>query len=533
MASTSATENLIKIATHFGGRRMNLEDIEWATDLPAGKRLVDWIAAQLDPDVEQDGAGGGVRTHSALQLAVSLKDVSLESEEISSLRLLKSKNLSQLSANAPVDLSEYSRPSEIRARIEAMNSESELLESKAALLKYRLEQTKLAAQSASLTLKSLQDTLVTLNEHNLHEEEVLQDLSLCADSAIASSVTEALQLITTSDSVERRGPKTLRNSQIPPDDLLVSLKAFAGLRSQIVHHTEDAVDAVARAEAALPTLEQLSTEGTRLRDALSQTSLHEAAYENVYREELVHICRTFAEGSSIQSTVPVNGEESVPLNVADELRHAWALDQAAILLAREQVLDKAITAFRDILMPPLSKYFESLSSEDTHVNEAQALATALNAELEDLLADVQDGKERQSEDIATTGPSMAHYLLESRLINMLKQESDKPDLLQELRYQADRGNEAFARLENTIRNLPKQLHSALRDHLRLQSTTYANSPLNTSPPFWSASNLAELQSKIAIEVATMHQDIARLQKQDSQLSSRTTRKCSAFVQKYS
>ena len=217
--------------------------------------------------------------------------------------------------------------------------------------------SRLAAQSASLTLQSLQDTIVALNEHNLHEEEVLQDLSFCvsgclgsacydrlihsqADSAIAASVREALQLIAPSDPVERRRPRTPHKGQIRPNDLLVSLKAFAGLRSQIVRHTEDAIDTVARAEAALPTLEQLSTEGARLQEVLMETSLHEAACENVYLEELVNTCRMLDEGSTFPSTAVIDGEESAPLNVADELRHAWALDQTAILLAREQVLDK-------------------------------------------------------------------------------------------------------------------------------------------------------------------------------------------------
>lgn len=73
-------------------------------------------------------------------------------------------------------------------------------------------------------------------------------------------------------------------------------------------------------------------------------------------------------------------------------------------------------------MPPLSKYFESLLSEDIHVNETRALATVLNEELEELATDIQDGKERQSGGVAGTGYSTANSSLESRLINMLKQE---------------------------------------------------------------------------------------------------------------
>lgn len=44
-------------------------DIEWAVDLPAGRQLVEWIAAQLDSNDEDR------------DLELSLKTIALEPEE--------------------------------------------------------------------------------------------------------------------------------------------------------------------------------------------------------------------------------------------------------------------------------------------------------------------------------------------------------------------------------------------------------------------------------------------------------------------
>lgn len=77
MPPPSATERLIDIVAHLGGPRIIPGDIEWAVDLPAGKQLVDWIAAQLDSDDERGSDGGVDRA-----LRVSMKDIALEPEEV-------------------------------------------------------------------------------------------------------------------------------------------------------------------------------------------------------------------------------------------------------------------------------------------------------------------------------------------------------------------------------------------------------------------------------------------------------------------
>lgn len=69
----SAPNQLSVIISALGGPSIQAEDIEWAIDLPAGKRLVDWIAAQL-LDYETDD---GRETHQA-----ALGNIALEAEEV-------------------------------------------------------------------------------------------------------------------------------------------------------------------------------------------------------------------------------------------------------------------------------------------------------------------------------------------------------------------------------------------------------------------------------------------------------------------
>jgi hypothetical protein len=57
----------------LGGPSINVEDIEWAIDVPAGKKLVDWIAAQLlDDEID-----GGENAYKA-----ALRNIALEAGEV-------------------------------------------------------------------------------------------------------------------------------------------------------------------------------------------------------------------------------------------------------------------------------------------------------------------------------------------------------------------------------------------------------------------------------------------------------------------
>jgi hypothetical protein len=65
---------LSAIILALGGPPIQVEDIEWAIDLPAGKKLVDWIAAQLvDDEIDDDGDGN---------YQAALRNIALEAGEV-------------------------------------------------------------------------------------------------------------------------------------------------------------------------------------------------------------------------------------------------------------------------------------------------------------------------------------------------------------------------------------------------------------------------------------------------------------------
>jgi hypothetical protein len=79
MMNQHTPSQLSAIISALGGPSIQVEDIEWAIDLPAGKKLVDWIAAQLLDDEIKDGEG-------AYQAA--LHNIALEAGEVDMCVLL-------------------------------------------------------------------------------------------------------------------------------------------------------------------------------------------------------------------------------------------------------------------------------------------------------------------------------------------------------------------------------------------------------------------------------------------------------------
>lgn len=108
-----------------------------------------------------------------------------------------------------------------------------------------------------------------------------------------------------------------------------------------MRHTEDGIGTVANLEASLPAQEELAFEAERLHEALADSGLREAAHETAYREELLSLCRLLEEGSALPITTPLDeSEQCETLDVRNELIRAWKRDQAAILVARGQILDQ-------------------------------------------------------------------------------------------------------------------------------------------------------------------------------------------------
>jgi hypothetical protein len=64
------TETVTTIVSLLGGSQFNADDIDWALDLPAGQRLLEWLVSQV----------GDLSTDDALRTA--LQAISLEEDEV-------------------------------------------------------------------------------------------------------------------------------------------------------------------------------------------------------------------------------------------------------------------------------------------------------------------------------------------------------------------------------------------------------------------------------------------------------------------
>lgn len=76
----SASQKLVSVISYLGGPNITSGDIDWAIDLPAGKRLIEWLADQVDDEQVSNAGDSGVER----RYYVALKSVALEQEESSS-----------------------------------------------------------------------------------------------------------------------------------------------------------------------------------------------------------------------------------------------------------------------------------------------------------------------------------------------------------------------------------------------------------------------------------------------------------------
>jgi hypothetical protein len=67
------TETVTTIVSLLGGPQFNADDIDWALDLPAGQRLLEWLVSQVDELSADDGMNGSDALRAALQ-AISLEE---------------------------------------------------------------------------------------------------------------------------------------------------------------------------------------------------------------------------------------------------------------------------------------------------------------------------------------------------------------------------------------------------------------------------------------------------------------------------
>lgn len=132
------------------------------------------------------------------------------------------------------------------------------------------------------------------------------------------------------------------------------LSALASLRSQIINETGIQMNLVNEARASLPRLQEVSREAVRLHYAFNghkdtptrdnepkKLKLTQAAEDAAYSEELNKIYERLEMGGAIEDLLNDDSDDvEVELDTQNILAQAWACDQAGILAAHVEVLEK-------------------------------------------------------------------------------------------------------------------------------------------------------------------------------------------------
>jgi len=67
------------IVSLLGGPELNPKDIDWASDLPAGRKLLEWLVSQVQPELEDELDGTGAESGS---IRAALQAIALEDDEL-------------------------------------------------------------------------------------------------------------------------------------------------------------------------------------------------------------------------------------------------------------------------------------------------------------------------------------------------------------------------------------------------------------------------------------------------------------------
>ncbi|TFK45058.1 hypothetical protein BDQ12DRAFT_661667 [Crucibulum laeve] len=554
----SSKEALTTIVSTLGGPEINPADIEWTTDIPKGKELVDWLAAQIklvEVDDELDDEQKRVQYQAALLYTA------LEAEEVAIMSHLKGSSASPPAEIEPKSLPvipvDYMTPSRLDKQAEFMNQDTALLEREIEVLKARLQLTTLASKKMEQSITSLHSLVQKNDAEILERQERLSNLSIQADMTIASALTNADSLL------ESLGCKSLSAGDLdlmlePVSNATQTLTSLSSLHTALLSQAQSQkqfLDARCMKKTTPLHIEEVKAEAAHLFRAFDKLNFDEAE-ETAYTEELQALCGRLEagqEGTLEEIMGEMEGDNDGEVynkkpDVYHEVERAWSLDQAELLDWRRDYLDDTLNTLRPTLLDPLTAFHTSLSDSASQMREAEALLGTLGEEMEEVVDDVRGAKEFQaSNNMRKESDEVELELLERELKRVLKENKSlrpqgapplvlltEEDILAELEMLKAQERELEAREAAWVSGLPMVLNTLTSSHAPLLSTAYLNSPLNTSPPFQHPLDVATLETTAKSTAGELSGLVSRLQKEvaDTMDAGRTKRKLGAFVDRW-
>ncbi|EEB91123.1 hypothetical protein MPER_10571, partial [Moniliophthora perniciosa FA553] len=485
---------LTSMVASLGGPNINPKDIEWVMQVEQGRNIVEWLASQVKEVADLEGED------SEEKLRAALSQIALEKEEVDMLKRAD-KTVPVNGAEVPA---QYLPPSRHKERVALLDNLSYTMENEVDALKNRIQQTKLASQHLSRSMKKLKAELQQVKGDNVRLQERLSDLSIENEAAISNAVSCAFDVLDTPASLPKNEEESL-------------LQQLVNLRAQFSTTTKGPLT--------------LST----MLEAACRRTLHSDAEDAILAQEILALSRLIDESDGdkdtiydiLQSLDNGNPDSTTShVDIKSELEIAWYHDQMALLEAREAALKKAIFAFDEILVRPLQELKEALSGEEDLLKATLDQTTALRSEMDEICVRLLDSaaNAQPHEHDTPARCSEESSTWERQLVDLLKQHEnlrpedapplvllDSDDLLSELRSIVERANALDKQEEEWIFSLSCKLNTLQSSHHAALSATYGRSPLNTSQPYAPSAAVENLRVQLGTKGDEMVKLVQKLQ----------------------
>ncbi|KAF9442049.1 hypothetical protein P691DRAFT_765633 [Macrolepiota fuliginosa MF-IS2] len=523
-ATLTNTQAVSTIVEMLGGMNIAPDALEWTNDVPAARAIMNAIAEQLCfEDASTDA------------ICAALRDIALEDQETQIL-----KGLSSYQKEPSAELSAYRLPSNISRETEYIRLEVQALEAETERLKVRSQQIRKASQHMTQDIHSLQDTISTVRSTNKDTMNRVDDLSLQMDGAIADATQASCSLLSTFDPVLYEAYATsfdtIDNFYSNYTDTFTSYLDYIDTSSQTL-----AEEAEISADELEALMKKYSPEA-KWEDI--PLSVREYYMQQAYLEQVGDLCDKM-EGVSVsqelsqdwirnalylaeaEMTVPEDFTGAIIPGVREEIGNALARDQVTYLDSRGAFLDNAISVMEDTIMTPLDNLLSHLSLEEKLVQDTESLCGVLGEEIEsavETLATPQSSAEIQHGDPAATSSAERQSAVNDTGLESLKGLEGWEREVEIKQRQFGPGHDGLFQALNPLNTANNHFLDAI----------YANSPLNTSPPFAYSPYLTNLMDEARTVTTQLSSETDRLTKEVENTieSRRTQRKLGAFVDQW-
>ncbi|KAI0369026.1 hypothetical protein BV20DRAFT_1082019 [Pilatotrama ljubarskyi] len=550
-----AITEVIRILRHLGGPDCSEDDIRWAQDIPAGKEILEWLAAQVttaqlnvwSSESVNGRLGRHERSQDELYLTI-LDPIALYKEESNVLQQI-SRNGVGIHSRPPVEdvhLS-YKLPSLLRTRAEALEHEADALELRTERLRHRLGPTKSVEEDLKQAITAVRKQTQESDQATKETEERLTDLSNRSDGSVAQCARQSLQLL---EGAQQRDDKLTA--------LKLELASLDRARLAIAEAVGHLYQTLNEGYRSLPTRGELQRNACAVHFHWKTNPVESAEAANLisasYVEQLDNITRQFAEptpkGSDeaekvlrrldISDTPEEDAFLQIVPDVKRELERAGRWDRFLLLQMQERELDNSTRCLEDQVFPRMQRAYDVLHERSAIAAETEAVISALIEELEDANDTVEITKDSHPSLSAPQRAEAPEDVLEAAITQLLKCRSraDRPTVLLD-RSDVEAELQSLAGRAAASRSAEDQWAAGVEDHLAklnisrmsLLSAAYQNSPVNTSAPFAPPRKEEEIGHDARRKAGELTHAAARLQK-DSELSSRDKRKLASFIEKW-